>query len=79
MWSIGDRYHDWWPADRGDIKSFKKCGSWKFLPDIIRYGIVAESMRAIKRIDNSMKPLIKGSGITPGIVGVNISTPANRI
>ena len=82
MWSIGDRYHDWWPADRGDIKSFKKCGSWKFLPDIIRYGIVAESMRAIYRMGtppNNMTTLINDYKITPGLVDVNRSQPANRI
>ena len=80
MWSIGDRYHDWWPADRGDIKSFKKCGSWKFLPDIIRYGIIAESIRAINRMrasPNNMTTLINDSGITQCSVVGNSTSYAN--
>ena len=46
LWSIGDRYHDWWPADRGDISSYKKCGNFKFLPHMIHYIIICESIQA---------------------------------
>jgi len=46
MWSVGDRYHDWWPAERGDIGAFKKCGDFAFLADIIHYCMVYESIKA---------------------------------
>ena len=48
MWSIGDRYHDWW-AMRGDINSYKKCGDWKVLPDMLHYGVICESIVAFNR------------------------------
>ena len=49
LWSIGDRYHDWWPSNRGDINSFKKCGDWEFLPDMIHYGIICDSILAYEK------------------------------
>ena len=49
LWSIGDRYHDWWPANRGDIQSYKKCGDFKFLPHMIHYIIICESIRAFEK------------------------------
>ena len=48
-WSIGDRYHDWWPSNRGDIQSYKKCGDFKFLPHMIHYIIICESISAFQK------------------------------
>ena len=49
MWSIGDRYHDWWPTNRGVIENYKKCGDWKFIPSLIHYGIICDSIIAFKK------------------------------
>ena len=49
FWSIGDRFHDWWPCSRGELEKIKKCGDWKFLPSIIRYGIACDSISAYKK------------------------------
>ena len=70
MWSIGDRYHDWWPADRGDIKSFKKCGDWKFLPSILRYGVICDSIIAFRNMSFGIIPYdnfnkLNSMGLTP--------------
>ena len=56
LWSIGDRYHDWWPSDRGDIGSLRRCGDWKFIPSFIHYGIICDSVLAFKRYFLKLKP-----------------------
>ena len=57
MWSIGDRYHDWWPASRGIIESYKNCGVWGMIPVLIHYGIVCDSVIAFKKkYDRIMQP-----------------------
>ena len=49
MWSIGDRYHDWWPASRGVIENYKNCGVWGMVPVLVHYGIVCDSVIAFKK------------------------------
>jgi hypothetical protein len=56
MWSIGDRYHDWW-GNRGDIDSYKKCGDWKILPDMLHYAVICESVIAFHKFKNTFGKL----------------------
>jgi hypothetical protein len=51
MWSIGDRYHDWW-TNRGDIDCYKKCGAWEGLPHMVHYGLICESVKAFHKYNN---------------------------
>ena len=72
MWSIGDRYHDWWPASRGVIENYKNCGVWKMLPALIHYGIVCDSVIAFKkkydRIMASHPPSDAASALNAGLL-----------
>jgi len=72
MWSIGDRYHDWWPASRGVIENYKNCGVWKMLPALIHYGIVCDSVIAFKkkydRIMASHLPSDAASALNAGLL-----------